>query len=182
MTKAPPARNGTLSARLQTGKALAKRAAAGVRLPGGTRMAFANPAKLAQRNCLSMELQMLISPSPINTSKQLAAVMRKQRSMLSMAQPSRKSHWTEILRRRFGDRLYQKIVFGISSSGEAADPSGKQRGAGGHDTSKGAALAQDQPTRGDRVAGLCLALRLRSFHFGKESVHRLSHHRYCCPD
>jgi hypothetical protein len=47
------------------------------------------------------------------------------------------------LRRRFGDRLYQKIVFGISSFGEAADPSGKQRGAGGHDTGKGAALEQE---------------------------------------
>lgn len=49
-------------------------------------MSFANPqswrsAKLPQHG----ELQMLISPSPINTSKQLPAVIKNQRSTMSMA-------------------------------------------------------------------------------------------------
>ncbi len=34
--------------------------------------------------------------------------------------PHTKSHWKGILRRCFGDGLYQKIVFGINSSGAAA--------------------------------------------------------------
>ena len=52
-------------------------------------MASANPAKLAQQvqDCLSVQLQMLIKPSPINTSKQLVAVIKNQRSMTSMAPP-----------------------------------------------------------------------------------------------
>jgi hypothetical protein len=60
------------------------------------------------------------------------------------------------------------MVFRINPSGGAAEPSDKQRGAGGRDAGEGAALAQDQPTRGDRVIRLVLSA---SLHFGEENGH-----------